>query len=134
MGDKKIKADEKGLVASGQAMVQYIVQNWKTFVEKKKKSNAKKAVSMKQGLKKIASMEAAIQLEILMLWDKEAKANKKQRQAEELEKKKNMPGETDPQTLLNKEEAAALQGKLKALIKEYEDNQARLQEIEGLSE
>merc|ERR1712187_808855 len=42
--DKKIKAVEKGLISSGQALVQYIVQNWKNLVEKKKKSNAKKSV------------------------------------------------------------------------------------------
>merc|ERR1712187_1099801 len=69
--DKKIKAVERGLVQGGQALVQYIIQNWKTLVDKKKKSNAKKAVSMKAGLKKIKSMEAAVQLEILMLWSKE---------------------------------------------------------------
>jgi len=130
--EAKMKAVERGLVQGGAAFQQYIMQNWRTLIEKKKKSNAKKAVSMKQGLKKIASSECALQADILGIWCKEARAGKQARIDADIEAKRNAPAEADPEQLRNEIEAQELKAKMADLRAQCEEQEAKMQEIEDM--
>jgi len=130
--EAKMKAVERGLVQGGAAFQQYIMQNWHALAEKKKKSNAKKSMSMKQGLKKIASSECALQADILGIWCKETRAGKQARIEADIEAKQNAPAEAAPEQLRNEIEAQELQGKMADLKAQYEEQEAKLQEIEDL--